>query len=95
MTCIRCTALLDYVLVSASKQILPVPLLYLILFLFVFFCCLLFTLPFVHSFVSCIFCYFFFPCENKYSSKKNFISIPTRNDKVELISINVLGDIRN
>ena len=55
MTCISCTASIDYVLVSALEHILAVSLIYLILFFFVFFCCLFFTLPYVHSYINCVF----------------------------------------
>ena len=73
MTCIICTASIDYVLINMLEHILAdlsfMPLCYFLCYSIVF----LFILPFVHSFISCVFFVDFFSCENKSSSqeKKN------------------------
>ena len=76
MTFKSSTASIDYVLVSRLEYILDFPLLYPLLFFFVFLCCLFFTLPFVdlHSCVCCVFLLIFFSCENKSSSQKEMLS---------------------
>ena len=69
MTCISCTASIDYVLVRSLEHILAVPLLYLIL---VFLC---YSIGF-NVYILLLVVYFvdFFSCENKSSSHKKKLS---------------------